>query len=88
MGLSEQIFYLLTGNGKRNANLIILKNYFEQILEDTPDKKYFIEFIDEYKLIDKNNVNQNMNLKDLIKFWNFIILEDFRMSISKILKAY
>ena len=71
LGLSEQIFYLLTGNGKRNANLIILKNYFEQILEDTPDKKYFIEFIDEYKIIDKNNVNQNMNLKDLVKFLKF-----------------
>ena len=71
LGLSEQIFYLLTGNEKRNANLIILKNYFEQILEDTPDKKYFIEFIDEYKLIDKNNVNQNMNLKDLVKFLKF-----------------
>ena len=71
LGLSEQIFYLLTGNGKRNANLIILKDYFEQILEDTPDKKYFIEFIDEYKLIDKNNVNQNMNLKDLVKFLKF-----------------
>ena len=71
LGLSEQIFYLLTGNEKRNANLIILKNYFEQILEDTPDKKYFIEFIDEYKIIDKNNVNQNMNLKDLVKFLKF-----------------
>ena len=71
LGLSEQIFYLLTGNGKRNANLIILKDYFEQILEDTPDKKYFIEFIDEYKIIDKNNVNQNMNLKDLVKFLKF-----------------
>ena len=71
LGLSEQIFYLLTGNGKRNANLIILKDYFEQILEDTSDKKYFIEFIDEYKIIDKNNVNQNMNLKDLVKFLKF-----------------
>ena len=71
LGLSEQIFYLLTGNGKRNANLIILKDYLEQILEDTPDKKYFIEFIDEYKIIDKNNVNQNMNLKDLVKFLKF-----------------
>jgi Ca2+-binding EF-hand superfamily protein len=71
LGLSEQIFYLLPGNGKRNANLIILKDYFEQILEDTPDKKYFIEFIDEYKIIDKNNVNQNMNLKDLVKFLKF-----------------
>ena len=71
LGLSEQIFYLLTGNGKRNANLIILKDYFEQILEDTPGKKYFIEFIDEYKIIDKNNVNQNMNLKDLVKFLKF-----------------
>ena len=68
LGLCEQIYYLLSGNGKKNTNLNILKNMFEEILEDTNEKKYFIEFINEYKVIDKNNVNQNMNLKDLVKF--------------------
>ena len=71
LGLSEQIYYLLTGNGKRNTDLNILKNFFEEILEDSNEKKYFIEFINEYKIIDKNNVNQNMNLKDLVKFLKF-----------------
>ena len=71
LGIAEQIFYLLTGNGKKKLNLNILKQYFEEILEDSPEKKYFIEFINEYKIIDKNSVNQNMNLKDLVKFLKF-----------------
>ena len=71
LGLCEQIYYLLSGNGKKNTNLSILKNMFEEILEDTNEKKYFIEFINEYKIIDKNNANQNMNLKDLVKFLKF-----------------
>ena len=71
LGIAEQIFYLLTGNGKKKLNLNILKQCFEEILEDSPEKKYFIEFINEYKIIDKNSVNQNMNLKDLVKFLKF-----------------
>ena len=74
LGICEQIFYLLTGNGKKNANLNIISKYFEQILKDTPEKKYFIEFINEYKNIDTNNVSQDMNLKDLVKllkYYNF-----------------
>ena len=71
LGLCEQIFYMLTGNGKRNANLNSIKKLFEQILEDNNDKKYFIEFINEYQYIDKNNINQSMNLKDLVKFLQY-----------------
>ena len=71
LGICEQIFYLLTGNGKRNANLNSIKKLFEQILEDNNDKKYFIEFINEYQYIDKNNINQNMNLKDLVRFLQY-----------------
>ena len=70
LGLCEQIYYLLTGNGKKNTNLNILKNYFQEILEDNNDKQYFIEFINEYKAIDKN-INQNLNLKELVRFLKF-----------------
>jgi Ca2+-binding EF-hand superfamily protein len=41
LGICEQIFYLLTGNGKKNANLNMISKYFEQILKDTPEKKIF-----------------------------------------------
>ena len=71
LGICEQIYYLLTGNGKRNTNLNSIKKLFEQILEDNNDKKYFIEFINEYQYIDKNNINQNMNLKDLVRFLQY-----------------
>ena len=70
LGLCEQIYYLITGNGKKNTNLNILKNYFKEILEDNNDKQYFIEFINEYKVIDKN-INQNLNLKELVRFLKF-----------------
>ena len=70
LGLCEQFYYLLTGNGKKNTNLNILKNYFQEILEDNNDKHYFIEFINEYKVINKN-INQNLNLKELVRFLKF-----------------
>ena len=71
LGLCEQIYYMLTGNGKKSMNLNSIKKLFERILEDNNDKKYFIEFINEYQYIDKNNINQNMNLKDLVKFFQY-----------------
>ena len=71
LGLCEQIYYMLTGNGKKGMNLNSIKKLFERILEDNNDKKYFIEFINEYQYIDKNNINQNMNLKDLVKFFQY-----------------
>ena len=71
LGLCEQIYYMLTGNGKKSMNLNSIKKLFERILEDNNEKKYFIEFINEYQYIDKNNINQNMNLKDLVKFFQY-----------------
>ena len=74
LSLSEQIYYLLTGNGRRSASLNVLKNYFNQILMDSLEKKFFIEFINEYKTINKVNISQTMNLKELVnflKFYNF-----------------
>ena len=74
LSLSEQIYYLLTGNGRRCASLNVLKNYFDEILVDSLEKKFFIEFINEYKTINKVNISQTMNLKELVyflKFYNF-----------------
>ena len=71
LSLSEEIYYLLTGNGRRNASLNVLKNYFDQILADSLDKKFFIEFINEYKTINKVNISQTMNLKELVQFLKY-----------------
>ena len=41
---------------------------------DSLEKKFFIEFINEYKTINKVNISQTMNLKELVnflKFYNF-----------------
>ena len=74
LSLSEEIYYLLTGNGRKDASLNVLKNYFNQVLSDSLEKKFFIEFIDEYKTINKINTSQTMNSKELVnflKFYNF-----------------
>ena len=71
LSLSEEIYYLLTGNGRRNASLNVLKNYFDQILADSLDKKFFIEFINEYKTINKINISQTMILKELVEFLKY-----------------
>ena len=69
--LSEQIYYLLTGNGRKVASLNVLKNYFDQILLNTLEKKFFLEFINEYKTINKVNISQSMDLKDLVQFLKY-----------------
>jgi Ca2+-binding EF-hand superfamily protein len=71
--LSEQIYYLLTGNGRKIASLNVLKNYFDQILLNTLEKKFFLEFINEYKTINKINISQSMDLKDLVQFLKYYI---------------
>ena len=45
--LFEQIYYLLTGNGRKVASLFVLKNYFAQTLLNTFKKKFFLELINE-----------------------------------------
>ena len=48
-----------------------MKNYFDDILEDSPDKANLLNFIDKYKVINKNRADQNITLPDMIKFLRF-----------------
>ena len=66
--LGEQIYMNLTNGGRRQMNLNDLKNYFDKILEESPDKNNFLDFIDKYKIINKNSSNVNLILPDMIKF--------------------
>ena len=69
--LSEEIFFNLTNGGRRQMSLNDMKNYFDQILEDSPDKKNFLNFIDNYKIINKTSVNQSLILPDMVRFLQF-----------------
>ena len=66
--LGEQIYMNLTNGGRRQMNLNDLKNYFDKILEESPDKNNFLDFIDKYKIMNKNSSNVNLILPDMIKF--------------------
>jgi Ca2+-binding EF-hand superfamily protein len=69
--ISEEIYFNLTNGGKRQMTLNDMKNYFDRILEDSPDKKNLLIFIDKYKIINKNRINQYLTMPDMIKFLQF-----------------
>ena len=69
--LSEEIFFILTNEGKKVISLNDMKNILNKIVEDSDDKKYLLNFIDKYKIINKNRINQNLILSDLIRFLKF-----------------
>ena len=72
--LSEEIFFNLTNGGRKQMNLNDMKNYFDNILEDSPDKRNLLNFIDKFKIIYKIRTNQNIILPDMItflKYYNF-----------------
>ena len=69
--LGEEIFFLLTNEGRKLIGLNDMKNIFDKIVEESNDKKFLMNFIEKYKIINKNRINQNLILSDLIKFLKF-----------------
>ena len=69
--LSEEIYFCITNGGRKQININDIKNYFDEILEDSSDKKNLLNFIDKYKIINKNRINQNFILQDMIRFLKF-----------------
>ena len=69
--LCEEIFFILTNEGRKLITLNDMKNILDKIIEDSSDKKFLMNFIDKYKLINKNRINQNLILSDLIRFLKF-----------------
>ena len=67
----EDIFFMLTNEGRKLISLNDMKNIFDKVVEDSSDKKYFLNFIDKYKIINKNRINQNLILSDLIRLLKF-----------------
>jgi Ca2+-binding EF-hand superfamily protein len=69
--LSEEIFFILTNEGRKVISLNDIKNTLDKIVEESNDKKFLMNFIVYYKIINKNRINQNLILNDLIKFLKF-----------------
>ena len=69
--LCEDIFFILTNEGRNLISLNDMKNIFDKVVEDSSDKKFLMNFIDKYKIINKNRINQNLILSDLIRFLKF-----------------
>ena len=69
--LSEEIFFILTNEGRKLISLNNMKNILDKIVEDSPDKQFLMSFIDKFKIINKNRINQNLILSDLIRFLKF-----------------
>ena len=69
--LSEELFFILTNDGRKLISLNDMKNIFDKIVGDSPDKKFLMNFIDKYKIINKNRISQNLILSDLIRFLKF-----------------
>ena len=69
--LCEDIFFILTNEGRKLISLNDMKNIFDKVVEDSSDKKFLMNFIDKYKIINKNRINQNLILSDLIRFLKF-----------------
>ena len=66
--LSEEIFFILTNEGRKVRSLNDMKNTLDKIVEESNDKKFLMNFIEKYKIINKNRINQNLILNDLITF--------------------
>ena len=69
--LSEELFFILTNDGRKLISLNDMKNIFDKIVGNSPDKKFLMNFIDKYKIINKNRISQNLILSDLIRFLKF-----------------
>ena len=69
--LSEEIFFILTNEGRKVISLNDMKNTLDKIVEESNDKKFLMNFFEKYKIINKNRINQNLILNDLIKFLKF-----------------
>ena len=69
--LSEEIFFILTNEGRKVISLNDMKNTLDKIVEESNDKKFLMNFIEKYKIINKNRINQNLILNDLIMFLKF-----------------
>lgn len=68
--LCEEIFFSLTNNGKKCISI----NYIQKILKNILNSNGFLNFIEKYKLIYKNNSLEPISLKDfttLFKYFNF-----------------
>ena len=70
--LCEEIFCSLTNNGKKCISI----NYFQKLLCNFMKDNNLLDFIEKYKLINKNNSLEPITLKEFLKLFKFFSFGD------------
>ena len=72
--LSENLYCMITNNGKKFISINYIQKLFKDLIGDNNLKLKLMNFIEEYKLINKNTSIEPLTLKELkkfLKYYNF-----------------
>ena len=72
--LSEEIYFILTNNGRKYISINDIQKFFKNTMIDNSSKRKLMTFIEEYKLINNNSSLNSISLKDMknfLKYYNF-----------------
>ena len=81
--LTEELYCMITNNGKKYISLNSVQKIFENIMDDSYSKQKLIKLFEEYKLINNKISINPISLKD---FKNFFKFYNFGNSSDKCLK--
>ena len=72
--LSEEIYFILTNNGKKYISINNIQKLFKNAMNDNSSKRRLMKYIEEYKLINDNSSLNPISLKEIknfLKYYNF-----------------
>ena len=78
--LCEEVFLSLTNYGKQCISIYYIQKLFKNLLNDNND---FFDFIEEYKLINKNNSLEPISLKDFIILFKYYCFGEYNSDFLK-----
>ena len=77
--LCEELFLSLTNYGKQCISIYYIQKLFKNLLDD----RNFDDFIEQYKLINKNNSLEPISLKDFIILFKFYCFGEYNSNFIK-----
>ena len=77
--LCEEIFFTLTDNGRRCISIY----YIQQLFQNMFNKSDLVNFLEKYKLINKNNPLEPISLKDFIILFKYYTFGEYNSDFLK-----